>query len=131
MLRELLDVQGDGRGTRLLAQGMARALVHRTPASEIRKSEIRLSVAAIGRAQQRKQRLILVDGQELPVAESPAFRREVERKQPDFRQKRLSHMQRPPWRNWIHQFRRSSTSRNEIIFPAFPRFAADSFHEKR
>jgi hypothetical protein len=85
-----------------LTEGEGTALVHGASAAQVRQSEIRLPVAAVGRTQQREQRLILVDGQKLPIAERPAFRREVERKQPDFRQKRLSHMQRPPWRKWIH-----------------------------
>src|ERR687887_268893 len=51
----------------------------------------RLTVAAEGCAQQREQRLILVDRQQLAVAQRPALRREVEAHDPDLRQERLRH----------------------------------------
>jgi hypothetical protein len=35
------------------------------------------SIAAVGRAQNGKQCLILVDGQKLPVAERPTLRRKI------------------------------------------------------
>jgi hypothetical protein len=44
------------------------------------------------RAEQREQRLVLVDGQELSVAERPTLGREVEAHHPDLGQKRLRHL---------------------------------------
>jgi hypothetical protein len=50
---------------------------------QVGKSKIGLAVAAISGSEQRKQRLILVDGQELSIALSPTFRREIETEEPD------------------------------------------------
>jgi len=49
------------------------------------------SIATVRGAQQREQGLILVDEHELPVALRPAFGREVERENPDFRKIRGAH----------------------------------------
>jgi hypothetical protein len=57
---------------------MAVADVHRNPAAEVRKGEVDPSVAPVIRAEQREQRLVLVDGQQLAVALGPALRREAE-----------------------------------------------------
>ena len=45
--------------------------VHRRTATQIRQREGRLPVAPIRGAEHREQRLVLVDGQQLPVAERP------------------------------------------------------------
>ena len=46
-------------------------------------AKCRLPVPAVGRAEQREQRLVLVDRQKLPVAERPALGREDEGHDPD------------------------------------------------
>src|SRR6185295_1171446 len=48
----------------------------RYPALQVRQRERRLPVAAVHRAEQREQRLVLRDRQELAVTERPALRRE-------------------------------------------------------
>src|SRR5260370_1370693 len=63
----------------------------RDPALEVRQREGRLAVAPIGRSQEREQGLVLVDGQQLAVAKSPALGREVERHDLDFADKRFAH----------------------------------------
>src|SRR5205807_3935944 len=52
-------------------------------------------VAAIRRTEQREERLVLVDGQELAVAERPPLRREVEAHDPDLGQEGLCHPHAP------------------------------------
>ncbi len=66
---------------------------HATP--KIGQREIHPSVAAVGRPQQREQRLVLVDRQQLAVAQRPALRREPEGHDPDFRQERFCHLDSP------------------------------------
>src|SRR5690349_21954802 len=48
-------------------------------AAQVGQHEIRGAVAAVVRAQQREQRLVLADGQQLAAAESESLGREVER----------------------------------------------------
>jgi hypothetical protein len=65
-------------------QVMARAYVNRRTAAEVGQCEGRLTIATEGRAQERKERLVLIDRQELTVAERPTFRREHETHYTDF-----------------------------------------------
>jgi hypothetical protein len=76
---------------RLLAAGLAE-VVQAQPgpwpgasarALQVGKREVRLAVAAVGGAEQREQRGVLRERQELAVAERPALRREVEREDAD------------------------------------------------
>ena len=66
---------GDRERVRLLAaplaQRVAAAHVDRRPAPQVGQGEVHPAVAAEGRTQQREERLVLVDGQELPVAQGP------------------------------------------------------------
>ena len=82
-------------GVRLLAarcaEREAAADVDRRPALQVRQGEVRLPVPAEGGAEQREQRLVLVDRQELPVAQRPALRGEHEAHDPDLRQERFGH----------------------------------------
>ena len=55
------------------------------------KREVGLPVAAEGRAEQREQRLVLVDRQQLAVRERPALRREVEAHDLEFAEERGGH----------------------------------------
>ena len=50
---------------------------------EIRQREVDPPVATVSGAQQRKERLVLIDGQQLSVAQRPAFRRKAEGEYPD------------------------------------------------
>ena len=60
-----------------LAQRVTAADVDRRAAAQVGQREIDSSIAAKGRAQQREQRLVLIDGQELAVTQRPALRREI------------------------------------------------------
>src|SRR6266571_6519721 len=74
-----------------LTQRVAAADMDRHPALQIRQREIDAAITAISSAQQRKQRLVLVDGQQLAVTQSPALRRKVKTKDLDFGQEWFSH----------------------------------------
>src|SRR3954467_151180 len=65
--------------------------MNRHVAAQVRQRESRLAVAAKGRSEKREERLVLVDGQELPVALRPAFRGEVETHDADFGEKWFGH----------------------------------------
>ena len=65
--------------------------MHGHPSLQVGQLEVLHPVAAVGGAQQREQRLVLVDGQDLAIAESPAMRRELEGHQSDFAKIRVSH----------------------------------------
>jgi hypothetical protein len=54
---------------------------------QIWQCEVRLAVAAISRAQDGKQGLVLINGQELPVARSPSLGRKIESEHPYFTDK--------------------------------------------
>ena len=68
-----------------LAQGKAVAHVGGHAALEIGQGEVDASVTAVSGAQQRKQGLVLVDGQQLAIAERPALGRKIEAHDLDFR----------------------------------------------
>ena len=63
----------------------------RGAALSVREGEGGLTVAPKGRAEQREQRLILVNRQQLPVALRPSLRCEVEGHDADFAQKGFGH----------------------------------------
>ena len=73
------DIQRDRLRAHHLPQGQPIAHVGSGAAAEVRQGKVGLPVAAVGRAQQREQRLILIDRQKLPVALCPAFGGKVER----------------------------------------------------
>ena len=77
--RQSADGQRVGLLAATLAQRVAAADVDRHPAAQVGQREVDPAVAAVGRAEQREQRLVLVDRQELAVALRPALGREVER----------------------------------------------------
>ena len=58
-------------------------------ALHVRQREVALAVAAIGGAEQREQRGVLRERQDLPVAKRPALGREVEREDADFGDERI------------------------------------------
>ena len=67
-----------------LAQRQASAHVGWRAPLQVGQAEIDPPVAPIGRAQQREQALILIDGQQLPVALRPASWREAKGRDLDF-----------------------------------------------
>jgi hypothetical protein len=67
------------------------SLRDRITALKVRQRERRDAVAAVGRAEQREQRLVLRDRHDLPVAERPAFRGEGEREDGNLSEKWISH----------------------------------------
>jgi hypothetical protein len=68
VLRHLTHGHGMGHFTTCLAQNEAAPDVIWRLALQVGKSEIRLTVASIGRAQQGEESLVLIDWQELAVA---------------------------------------------------------------
>jgi hypothetical protein len=77
-----------GQGDRLLAarlcERVARTHVHRNAALQIRQRKGRLAVAAIGRADQVEQGLVLGNRYQLALAEGPAGRRKIAGKHANF-----------------------------------------------
>src|SRR5438477_257729 len=63
----------------------------RYSASQVRQPEINATVTAISRPKQRKERLVLVDRQQLSIAERPAFRWKDKTHDADFGKKWFSH----------------------------------------
>jgi hypothetical protein len=72
-------------------QSVTVADVNRHVALKIGQREIHPPVTAERRPKQAEKRLILVDGQELPVAKRPAFGRKAETEDSDFREKWFCH----------------------------------------
>src|ERR1035441_6871219 len=74
-----------------LALRMSAAESHRDATLQVRQGEGLCPVASIRGAEQRKERRVLVDRQELAIGLRPAFGCERERKNPDFAEKWFSH----------------------------------------
>src|SRR5215210_2949383 len=85
----------NGKCVRLLAASFAERVpaadVNRCAPAQIRQREVHPPVSAEGRAEQREERLVLVDRKELTVAQGPALRSKDEAHDSDFRQKWFSH----------------------------------------
>src|ERR1044071_8018029 len=86
---------GDAQRVRLLAsplsQSVSAADVNRRATPQVRKREVHPTIAVKGRTQQREQRLVLVDGQQLSVAQRPTPGCKLETHKPDFTQEWLRH----------------------------------------
>jgi len=79
------NLSGNGyRGSAALSQRNAIAYVYRHTALKIGKAKGLAAVAAVGGAQDGKQSLVLINRQQLPIAESPAFGRKVPTDDLDF-----------------------------------------------
>ena len=91
VLRHLIHAQSMGDFTTCLALGEAADRHDLAPCLASWAARNCLPIASIGRAQQRKESLVLVDGQKLAVAQRPALRREIEAKDSDLGQERFSH----------------------------------------
>src|SRR5690606_34749888 len=85
-----------------VAIGQPRALspVHRSPSLQVRQGEVRLAVAAVGRAEQGEQCGVLRQRHQLTVTPCPAAWCEVEGEYPDFGDKWISHGRAPGNRQW-------------------------------
>src|SRR5437016_1064873 len=79
----------------LFAEGVAATDVNRDIALKVGQREIHPPVAAIGGAEEREQRLVLIDRQELPVAQRPALGGEAKGHDADFGEKWFRHEQSP------------------------------------
>src|ERR1051326_2430674 len=88
---QLLDVDRDARAAALLAERVAVAHVDGDLAPQVRQVEGGLPVAAVGRAEQREERLVLVDGEGLAVAQRPALRGKVKADDLDLTQEWFGH----------------------------------------
>ncbi len=78
----------------LLSEGMAGAArahadMNWRAAPHVGEGKTRLSVAAVGCAEERVERLVLVDGQDLPITKGPPTRREVKAYDFDLSEKRF------------------------------------------
>ena len=93
--RQFRDRYGMRLLTCALAERMARAGMDRHAPLQIRQAEIYPAIPPECRAEQGEQGLILVDRQQLPVAQRPTPRRKYETHQANFGQKRLCHDQSP------------------------------------
>jgi hypothetical protein len=86
---------GNRERVRLLAASLAESVtttyMDRRARAQVGQREVHASIAAVGRAEQTKERLILIDGQQLPVALRPAFRRKDKGHDSDFTEKRFGH----------------------------------------
>jgi hypothetical protein len=70
--------------------------VHREASTEIRQRKRTLTIPAIGCADQIEQRIVLWDGQELSITETPSLRWEISPEHPDFAYVWLTHRFIPP-----------------------------------
>src|SRR5215510_11499660 len=91
MWRHLVCRQRHRLLTRRLPQWMLSAEVNWSAATQIGERESSAPVAAVGSAQNREERLVLIDRQHLPVTHRPAFRCEVKADHSDLGEKRLGH----------------------------------------
>src|SRR5436305_1934668 len=74
-----------------VVQGETRALagVHGSSSLKVRKREVRLAVPTVGRPEQRKERCVLTQGQDLTIAPRPALWGEVEREDANLSDERI------------------------------------------
>src|SRR3979409_2683388 len=74
-----------------LARKMTVAEMKRHLAAQIRQGKVHPAIAAVGRAQKRKQRLVLVNRHQLAVTYGPALRGKVKTKNSNLGQKWVRH----------------------------------------
>jgi hypothetical protein len=84
VLRHLTHGHSVSKLTTCLAQRETVALVQRSLALQVRQRKVSLPIATIRRTEQRKERLVLIDGQKLSVTCGPAFWRKIKAKDSDF-----------------------------------------------
>ncbi len=92
MRRHFVAVQSMGLLAAFLAAREILALMNRYVSLKIRQPEIHASVAAVGRAEQREERLVLIDRYQLLVAKRPTLWREAEAHDSDFGKEWFSHV---------------------------------------
>src|SRR5262249_60314939 len=74
-----------------IVQRKARTLsrMHRRVALHVGEGEVGFAISPVRRAEQGKERSVLREGQDLPIAERPTLGREVEREDPDLGHERV------------------------------------------
>src|SRR3569832_1848424 len=101
MARNLLGAQRDGFDAGgfadLIGNACLRSHVERKTATEVWQREGALSVAAIGRADQIEERVVLRNRKERSVTELPAGGIEASAEQTNFTDVWLNHLRSPPW----------------------------------
>src|SRR4051794_6364134 len=95
MGRQLVDRQGVALLTATLTKRVAAADVDRRLTLQVWEREVDPTVPAERRPEQREQRLVLVDWQELTVTQGPPFRGEPEAHDPDLGQEWFRHVLPP------------------------------------
>src|SRR5687768_822991 len=95
MRRQFRDRNGVRLLAALLTEGMPAADVDRGSSALVGQREVHAAVTAERRAEEREERLVLVDRQQLPIALRPSFRREDETHNPDFGKEGFSHGELP------------------------------------
>src|SRR5665213_671117 len=92
----------------------ASAEVERHAAAQIRQSETSFTVEAIGRAEQREQRIIADDRQHLSLAQRPARRWTTERADRYLAEERLPYRSRRPIRRRHQALQRDTEIQRQI-----------------
>ena len=82
------NAEGMTRLPAKLAQGETAAKMHRNAPLEIREAKGDPAIAAVIGSEEGKERLVLINGQQLPITKCPSFRGEIKRDNADFRQER-------------------------------------------
>src|SRR5262249_9142854 len=85
------NVEGMRRLSACFPDDNSNAGVNGDAATQIGQAEVDDSVASVGGAEDGKERLVLVDGQQLAVAKRPVVRGKIKTEKPDFTKKRNSH----------------------------------------
>ena len=89
--RHLLRRESDLLDSAILRERKPRPHVDRDAAPEIGQAERLNSVPSVGGSDQIEESVVVCDGEQPPIAESPPERCEVAGEHPDFTNKRLAH----------------------------------------
>jgi hypothetical protein len=91
VLRHFGDAERVRRLAAALAERVAAADVDRGARPQVREREVHPSISPESGSEKGEQRLVLVDRQQLSVAQRPALRGELEGHHADLREERLGH----------------------------------------
>jgi hypothetical protein len=94
------------------------------PAAQIRHGKSRLSIPAVGGANELEQGFVLRDGQQLTLAEHPARWGEVARKYPDLAYVWLCHMPVSSVRTWEDALQRDAEAQSQERLPVLVRLTS-------
>ena len=89
--RDFGDAQGVSLFTTSFAQCVSAAHMNWSATAQVGEREIDPAIAAERGAEQRKKRLVLIDGQQLPIAESPPHWGEIKAHEADFGKEGFGH----------------------------------------